>query len=90
MYPSAKYLPAGDNALLVEFGSTVSLDINRRVHVLDHVISEAKPRGLKECVPTYRSLLIYYDPSETGYEPLIFRIKDLEAKLEESGVFVHE
>jgi len=90
LYPSAKYLPAGDNALLVEFGSTVSLDINRRVHVLDHVISEAKPRGLKECVPTYRSLLIYYDPSETGYEPLIFRIKDLEAKLEESGIFVHE
>lgn len=90
MYPSAKYLPVGDNALLVEFGNTVSLDINRRVHVLDHVISEIKPKGLKECVPTYRSLLIYYDPSETSYEPLIFRIKDLEAKLEESSVYSHE
>lgn len=90
LYPSAKYLPVGDNALLVEFGNTVSLDINRRVHVLDHVISEIKPKGLKECVPTYRSLLIYYDPSETSYEPLIFRIKDLEAKLEESSVYSHE
>jgi inhibitor of KinA len=90
LYPSAKYLPVGDNALLVEFGNTVSLDINRRVHVLDHVISEIKPKGLKECVPTYRSLLIYYDPSETSYEPLIFRIKDLEAKLEGSSVYSHE
>jgi len=90
LYQSAKYLPVGDNALLVEFGSTVSLDVNRRVHVLDHVISKAKLKGVKECVPTYRSLLIYYDPSETSYEPLIFKIKDLEAKLEGSSVFAHE
>jgi inhibitor of KinA len=90
LYQSAKYLPVGDNALLVEFGSTVSLDINRRVHVLDHVISKAKLKGVKECVPTYRSLLIYYDPSQTSYEPLIFQTKDLEAKLDESSVFTHE
>jgi inhibitor of KinA len=90
LYQSAKYLPVGDNAFLVEFGNTVSLDINRRVHVLDHVISEAKLRGLKECVPTYRSLLIYYNPSETSYEPLTYRIRDLEAHLEESSVSAHE
>jgi inhibitor of KinA len=90
LYQSVRYLPVGDNALLVEFGSTVDLDINRRVHVLDHVIFKAKLKGVKECVPTYRSLLIYYDPSETSYEPLIFQIKDLEAKLDESSVFAHE
>lgn len=90
LYQSAKYLPVGDNALLVEFGSTINLDINRRVHVLNHVISKAKLKGVKECVPTYRSLLIYYDPSETSYEPLIFQTKDLEAKLDESSVFANE
>jgi len=90
LYQRAKYLPVGDNALLVEFGSTINLNINRRVHALDHVISKAKLKGVKECVPTYRSLLIYYDPSETSYEPLIFQTKDLEAKLDESSVFAHE
>jgi inhibitor of KinA len=90
LYQNARYLPVGDNALLVEFGSTVSLDINRRVHVLDHAISRAKLRGVKECVPTYRSLLIYYDPFETSYETLIFQIKDLELKLDESSVLTHE
>jgi inhibitor of KinA len=80
----------GDNALLVEFGNTVSLDINRRVHVLDHAISWAKIKGVRECVPTYRSLLIYYDPFETSYETLIFQIKDLKLKLDESSVLTRE
>ncbi|MGB9134912.1 MAG: 5-oxoprolinase subunit PxpB [Candidatus Bathyarchaeia archaeon] len=86
MYQSAKYLPVGDKALLVEFGNTVDLDVNRKVHALDQALFQARLRGVEECVPTYRSLLVYYDPSETSYERLIYRLKDLELRLGEFSV----
>lgn len=76
-----KYLPAGDRALLVEFSNTIDLNVNRRVHSLNFAISQIQPRGVEECIPTYRSLLIYYDPLETSYERLVFQVKDLEENL---------
>jgi inhibitor of KinA len=37
-------------------------------------------------VPTYRSLLIRYDPLKTTYEQLVFQIKDLEETLDKSSL----
>jgi inhibitor of KinA len=84
-YESARYLPFGDNALLVEFGDEICLEINRRVIALDDVVRKAAIRGIEELVPTYRSLLIRYNPMETSYEQLVFRIKDLEKTLGPNG-----
>jgi len=83
LYQAARYLPVGDKALLVEFGNAISLDINRKVHALDRAISQNELQGVEECVPTYRSLLVYYDPLKTSYEQLVFRLKDLEKRLNE-------
>lgn len=77
-YPSARYLPFGDAALLVEFGEAISLETNRRVISLNDAILKAGIKGVEELVPTYRSLLIRYDPLETSYEQIVFRVKDLE------------
>jgi len=52
-------MPVGDRALLVEFGNTISLDLNRKVHTLNRAISQLELKGVEECVPTYRSLLVY-------------------------------
>lgn len=82
----ARYTPVGDRALLVQFGNVIRLDVNRKVHTLEHAISQAGIHGLEECVPAYCSLLVYYDPSKTSYEQLVFRLKDMEAKLSEIGV----
>lgn len=79
---SARYLPFGDSALLIEFGDTVSLETNRRVLALDEAVSKAGIRGVEELVPTYRSLLLRYDPSKVGYEQLVFEVRDLEKLLE--------
>lgn len=89
MYKAAKYLPVGDKALLVEFGNSISLDVNRKVHALDHALAKLQPRGVLECVPTYRSLLVYYDPLKTSYEKLVFRLRDVEARLHEFEVSIH-
>lgn len=85
MSRTTKYLPVGDRAVLVEFGNAISLDINRRVHALDRSISHLRLQGVEECVPTYRSLLVYYDPATVSYERLVFALRDLEPGLNESN-----
>jgi KipI family sensor histidine kinase inhibitor len=81
-YVSTRYLPFGDSALLVEFGNMINLEINRKVIVLNGAIMKAEIQGVEELVPTYRSLLVRYDPLRTTYEQLVFRIKDIEITLD--------
>ena len=78
MYASARYMPLADKALIVEFGNIINPDINRKVHSLHDVVSNAKIPGVRECVPTYRSLLVTYDPMGVSYEKLVSRVKNLE------------
>lgn len=80
-HPSARYLPFGDSALLVEFGNFISLEANLKVIALEDAVAKASIRGVKELVPTYRSLLIRYDPLEISYEQLVFRVSDIEKAL---------
>ncbi|MEM3696181.1 MAG: 5-oxoprolinase subunit PxpB [Candidatus Bathyarchaeia archaeon] len=82
IYESARYLPFGDSALVVEFGNVISLEANQKVIVLNHTVSKANIKGVEETVPTYRSLLIRYNPLETTYEHLVFQIKDIEKNLD--------
>jgi KipI family sensor histidine kinase inhibitor len=84
----ARYLPFGDAALVVELGDTINLEINRKVVAFNDAILKAEIHGVEELVPTYRSLLVRYDPLKTSYEQLVFRVKDLEATLEVSDVKV--
>ena len=57
-----RYLPVGDAALLVEFGDQIDEAINRQVHALAHALAQTATPSLGEAVPTYRSLLLHYDP----------------------------
>jgi len=82
LYAPPRYLPFGDCALLIEFGNTISPEINLKVITLNETITQAKILGAKETVPTYRSLLIRYDPLETTYDQLVFQVRDLEKELE--------
>ncbi|MAF54064.1 MAG: 5-oxoprolinase subunit PxpB [SAR202 cluster bacterium] len=59
-------MPVGDKALLIEFGDSIDPAINRRVHDLAASIEAADVPGVLEMIPTYRSLLISYDPMTTS------------------------
>jgi KipI family sensor histidine kinase inhibitor len=83
-YKSTRYLPFGDSALIVEFGDTINAAINRKVIALSETIEKAGIKGIKELVPTYRSLLIRYNPAETTYQQLISSIEKFEKALEET------
>jgi inhibitor of KinA len=62
-----RFLLAGDAALVVEFGDEIDPAINRRVHALARALAEHPLPGLGEAVPTYRSLLVHYDPWLLSY-----------------------
>jgi inhibitor of KinA len=85
LYAAARYLPLGDCALLIEFGNTINPTVNRKVISLDRAIAIAGIRGIEETVPTYRSLLVRYDPMKITYDRLIDRIRDLEDTVEKSS-----
>ena len=52
-------------------------DINRRVLSLDRAVASAKVAGVIETVPTYRSLLVHYDPVVTGFEVMSAKLLEL-------------
>jgi inhibitor of KinA len=68
-YP--RFLDAGETALVVEFGDAVDPVINQRVLALDAALGADPPKGVRECVPTYRSLMIHYDPLLIDRDELI-------------------
>ncbi len=78
----ALFLPAGDRAVVVEFGPEIDPAINALVHGTATAIVDAqqdgKLDGVIETVPTYRSLLVYYDPLITTLDGLEAAIRALD------------
>jgi KipI family sensor histidine kinase inhibitor len=75
-------LPAGDAALVVELGSVIDAELNDAVHRLDAAINAAKPAGLIETVPTYRSILVLFDPVVAAAEDMGRACLDLAGALD--------
>ncbi|WP_082074844.1 5-oxoprolinase subunit PxpB [Martelella endophytica] len=55
--------PAGDSAVTVEFADGIDDAINRDVIALDRSLAETPIPGVRETIPSYRSLLVFYDPA---------------------------
>jgi inhibitor of KinA len=75
---SVRFLDAGEAALVVEFGAGVDPAVNDLVLALDAALSERVLAGVRESVPTYRSLMIHYDPLVLGRAALIDAIRTIE------------
>jgi KipI family sensor histidine kinase inhibitor len=82
LYSSAKYKPFGDRALIVELGNAIDPQINRKVHALHEAVANTHLLGVSECVPTYCSLVIVFDPLRLAYEDLVSAVKKLEGTLD--------
>jgi KipI family sensor histidine kinase inhibitor len=77
---SFRILQAGDQALVVEFGDAIDAGLNGLVQALDRRGAAAGIDGVIEAVPTYRSLMIVYDPLRIGSAALRKRIEKLVPK----------
>jgi inhibitor of KinA len=79
-----RFLPAGESALVVEFGATIDPEIHDCVLALDEAIRKADLEGVAETVPTYRSLMIHFDPRQWSLEGLIAAVAKLRSQSEPS------
>ena len=70
MYQQPKFLLGGDKALYIELGDGISPEVNRRVMDLLNALDRAAIPGITGLSPTYRSILVYYDPLKITLEEL--------------------
>ncbi len=74
----------GDRGLLLEFGDEISREINEKVRRMALAIQAETIEGIIETVPTYRSLLIIYNPIILPVTELKKRLERLEAGLQQT------
>jgi KipI family sensor histidine kinase inhibitor len=72
-----RLLPSGDSAITVEFSRNIDDAANGRVLALDRALAGAPVEGVTETVPTYRSLLVHYDPLVIGFDALAEKLTAL-------------
>lgn len=81
LYPEMRFLLMGDRGLLLEFGDEISPEINEKVRKMTLAIEKESLQGVIETVPTYRSLLVVYNPLKICLEALKSRLATLEKQL---------
>jgi len=86
IYEEPRFLSGGDKAIFVEFGDAIAPELNRRVRNLMLTVQDKKISGVIETVPTYRSLLVYFDPRQISAKKLRETLYSLTQPLAESGL----
>lgn len=74
-----RFLDAGEAALVVEYGTTIDPAIHDRVMALDAALIAKPLPGIRETVPTFRSLMIHYDPLALDRAALVETVRTLDA-----------
>ena len=82
MYENTRYLMSGDKGLVAEFGNEINEAVNEKVRNLYLAIRKSEIPGILEMVPTYRSLMIIYDPMNIELNNLIERLTEIEKNME--------
>lgn len=75
--PAFRLLPAGDTGLVVEFGQSIERELSRQVLALAARLDTLRLDGVVETVPTFRSLMVQFDPLVLPAAALSARIAEL-------------
>lgn len=68
-------MKAGEKGLVVDFGNVIDPAVNGCVHRLARVIATSMPDDVIEVIPTYRSLMVYFDPLHISRESISDKIR---------------
>jgi inhibitor of KinA len=74
-----RIIEAGDAALVVELGDRIDVGLNARTVALADALSREPVAGMRDVVPTFASVTVYFDPLATDVEALSARITALGA-----------
>ncbi len=77
-----RFLLTGDTSVCVEFGNEISEPVNAQIRAFNIALSSSDIPGIVETVPTYRSLMVHYDPEVIRYAPLMEKLKSLLGQLD--------
>jgi len=84
LYEKLKFRTMGDRSLLVELGDEISPSVNQRVQELFTAMDMHPVDGVRELVPSYRSLLVIYDPLNISPADLKHTIRDTYHNLDQA------
>jgi len=84
LHSDTVYLLMGDRGLLLEFGDGISSEVNEKVRRMALAVQSEAIRGIVETVPTYRSLLIVYNPLILPIDNLKKRLHLIEKELQQT------
>src|SRR5207302_1627150 len=70
-----RIVSAGDSAFIVEFEDRIDSSVNARAIAVADAVQAAGLSGVRDVVPTFRSVAIYFDPLHTDGNVLIARIE---------------
>jgi KipI family sensor histidine kinase inhibitor len=82
LFDKPKLRFVGDTGLLLEYGDVIDPEVNRKVRIMTAAVDKDPPSGILEIIPTYRSLLMVYDPKQTAPERLASALTQLEQRLD--------
>jgi len=81
IYAEPRLIPAGDLAVSVELGDEISREASARVLTLERLVAEARIPGIVETMPSFRALLVQYDPLVLPWVALEARLRALLPRL---------
>ena len=67
--------PSGEDAFVIEFGDTIDPAVGQRVAALTAAIEAAGVEGVREIVPTFRSVLVLFDPDATAEAEILAAVE---------------
>jgi inhibitor of KinA len=71
-----RIVPVGDATLVVEFEERIDRDINARAVATAEALRAEAIAGVRDVVPTYRSVAVYFDPLLTDHAGLVRRLEE--------------
>jgi KipI family sensor histidine kinase inhibitor len=85
-YTKTRFFLMGDRGLLLQFGEKICPEVNEKVRRMALAIHEERIEGIVETVPSYRSLLILYNPLVVSIEDLKRRLVGIEEALQHISI----
>lgn len=82
-------VPCGDSALSIEFRNEISDEVHTQVAGMVALIENAGLTGVHELIPTYRAIMVCYDPCATDFKLLASKIERLAHRARRTAA-VHE
>lgn len=81
-----RIVPSGDSAIVVELEARIDPEINEQAIRLAEMVHAAAIAGVRDVVPTYRSVAVFFDPLRTDYRQLVEWLESQVERLAEAPV----